>query len=89
VLYEVLIGFRRDEHADWVASALGGVTLVEPTRDEWRSAARLGRRLIAQGHRIPLTDVLLSAVAIERGYAVYSVDPDFDLVPEVARFEPQ
>lgn len=86
VLYEVLIGFRRDEHADWVASALSGVNLLEPTRDEWRAAARLGRRLIAHGQRIPLTDVLLAAVAIERGCAVYTVDPHFDLIPELVRF---
>lgn len=86
VLFEILVGFRRDEQADWVASALGGVTLVEPTRDEWRSAAQLGRKLIAQGHRIPLTDVLLAAVAIERECAVYTVDPHFDLIPELLRF---
>jgi predicted nucleic acid-binding protein len=86
VLYEVLVGFRRDEQADWVASALGGVTVLEPTRDEWRAAARLGRQMIGVGHRLPLTDILIAALAIERGMAVYTVDPHFDLIPDVVRY---
>jgi predicted nucleic acid-binding protein len=88
VLYEVLVGFRRDEQADWVASALSGVTVLEPTRDEWRVAARLGRRLIGLGHRLPLTDVLMAALAVERHLPVYSVDPHFDLIPELLRYQP-
>ncbi|REJ90216.1 MAG: PIN domain-containing protein [Planctomycetota bacterium] len=89
VLYEILVGFRRNEQADWVASALFGVALIEPTWDEWRAGARLVRELRARGHSIPLTDVLLSAVALERGCAVYTIDPHFDLIPRLLKFHPE
>jgi predicted nucleic acid-binding protein len=53
-----------------------------------RDAAWLGQRLAAAGHDLPLTDLVLSAVALRREYAVYSTDPHFDVVPDLKRFRP-
>jgi hypothetical protein len=53
ILAEILQGFRRDEQADWVASSLKGLHDLEPTWDDWRVAAKLGRLLVAK--RSPLT----------------------------------
>src|SRR5437879_12858301 len=78
ILAEVLMGFRRDEQADWVASVLRGLRVLEITWDDWRSAARLGRRLIANGNELPLSDLVLAAVALGHDFAVYSTDPHFD-----------
>jgi predicted nucleic acid-binding protein len=86
VLTEVLLGFRRDEHADWVASVLRGLHFLELTWQEWRVASRLGRHLIANGHTLPMSDLVVTAVALERGIAVYSTDPHFDLVPNLKRY---
>ena len=47
ILGELLQGFRRDEQADWVASSLRGVHEIDAQWDDWRSAARLGRRLVS------------------------------------------
>jgi len=88
VLTEVLIGFRRDEHADWVASVLRGVRFVEVLWDDWRAAAKIGRRLAAGHHTLPVSDLVLAAVAIRRGIAVYSTDPHFNLIAELKRFTP-
>ncbi|HXG10552.1 MAG TPA: PIN domain-containing protein [Gemmataceae bacterium] len=88
ILTEVLLGFRRDERADWVASLLRGLHFLEVTWDEWRAAARLGRRLMAAGHLLPLSDLMLAAVALERDLGVYSTDPHFDLIPELKRYSP-
>jgi predicted nucleic acid-binding protein len=88
ILAEVLMGFRRDEQADWVASVLRGLRVLEITWDDWRSAARLGRRLIANGHELPLSDLVLAAVALGHDLAVYSVDPHFDLIPDLKRYSP-
>jgi predicted nucleic acid-binding protein len=80
ILTEILLGFRHDNQADWVSSVLGGLHYLEPTWNEWRMAARLGRSLKARGHTLPLSDLVLGAVAIERKLAVYASDPDFDLL---------
>ena len=88
VLTEVLLGFRRDEQADWVASVLRGVQYVNVTWNDWRRAAKLGRGLMATGRRLPQTDLVLAAVAVERGLMVYSSDPHFDLIEDLQRFTP-
>ena len=63
ILAEVLLGFRRKDQADWVGSRLVLSHYVELTQADWRSAADLGRILAAKGHRIPLTDLVVAAVA--------------------------
>lgn len=86
ILCEVLLGFRRNEQADWVASSLRGLHFLQITWQEWRAAARLGRQLAAQGHALPLSDLVIAAVALERSIAVYTTDPHFDLVPNLHRY---
>jgi predicted nucleic acid-binding protein len=86
ILAEVLIGFRRNAQADWVSSVLRGVHFLEVTWEEWRAAALLGRRLAANGNVLPLSDLTLAAVALERGIAAYSNDPHFDLFLDLKRY---
>jgi hypothetical protein len=59
----VLRGFRRADEADWVASRLRLAHYLEPSWEDWRSAAALGRQLAATGHDVPLTDLVIAAMA--------------------------
>jgi predicted nucleic acid-binding protein len=88
ILTEVLSGFRRDAQADWVSSALRGVHYLDLAWDDWRSAAKLSRQLAAQGHVLPLSDLALAAAARRFDCYVYTIDPHFDLVPDLKRFSP-
>jgi predicted nucleic acid-binding protein len=88
ILAEILIGFRREEHADWIASVLRGLHFPEPSWDEWRAASQLGRRLAANGHALPQSDLILAAVARARDFAVFTTDPHFDLVTDLKRHTP-
>jgi predicted nucleic acid-binding protein len=88
VVAEVLQGFRRKDQADWAASRLRLAHYVEPTWDDWRAAADLGRALAAQGHKLPLTDLLLAAMVRRCRAWVYTTDPHFDLIPDLKRFWP-
>jgi predicted nucleic acid-binding protein len=88
ILTEILIGFRRDEQADWVASVLRGMHFLEPSWDEWQSAAELGRHLMAVGHKLPQSDLIIAAAALSRDCAVYTSDPHFDLFKKLTRYTP-
>lgn len=83
IISEVLIGFRRNEQADWVASVLRGLHYLEPAWDEWRAAAKLGRELMSRGHSLPLSDLIVAAVALNRNLAVFTVDPHFQLISDL------
>jgi predicted nucleic acid-binding protein len=86
VLAEVLRGFRRVEQADWVSSRLRLAHYLEPTWDDWRSAAGIGRELAAGGHAVPLTDLVVAALARRVDAFVFSSDPHFDLIPGLKRY---
>lgn len=88
VVAEVLIGFRRKDQADWVASRLRMTHYIEAGWDDWHAAADLGRVLAAKGYKIPLTDLLVATLAIRCGALVYTTDPHFDLIAELKRFHP-
>ena len=85
VLAEVLRGFRRKDQADWVASRLRLAHYLEPTWEDWRNAGGLGRELAANGHDLPLTDLVIAALAQRVQAFVFSSDPHFDLVPGLKR----
>jgi predicted nucleic acid-binding protein len=86
VLTEVLYGFRRQEQADWAASRLRKLIWLEIEWDNWRQAASLGRQLAATGHRLPLTDLVITAIAGKHDLLVYTVDPHFNLLTDLRRF---
>jgi predicted nucleic acid-binding protein len=86
ILAEILQGFRRDDQADWVASSLNGLHALEPTWDDRRFVAKLGRQLIASGHRLPLTDPAIAAIALRNDCFVLTTDPHFDLIAGLKRF---
>jgi predicted nucleic acid-binding protein len=85
VLAEVLRGFRRADQADWVASRLRLAHYIEPTWEDWRNAAALGRELAAKGHDVPLTDLVLAALARRLQAFVFTSDPHFDLISGLKR----
>jgi predicted nucleic acid-binding protein len=85
IVTEILQGFSRDAQADYVGSLLRGVRYLEVLRDDWEAAARLGRRVVASGNRLPLSDLVIAAVAMRIDADVYTSDPHFDLVPNLRR----
>ena len=42
--------------------------------------------LAANGHRLPLTDLVIAAIALRHDLFVYTVDPHFDHFPDLKRF---
>lgn len=86
VLAEVLRGFRRADQADWVASRLRMAHYLEPTWEDWRNAATLGREQAANRRDVPLTDLVVAALVRRVEASVFSTDPHFDLFPGLKRY---
>ena len=88
VVAEILIGFRRRDQSDWVASRLRMAHFVDAGWDDWQAASDLGRELVSKGHKIPLTDLLLAVVARRCNSWLFTTDPHFDLIPDLRRHRP-
>jgi predicted nucleic acid-binding protein len=88
VVAEVLRGFRRQEQADWAGSRLRLAHYVTAEWDDWRQAAHLGREQARLGRDLPITDLVLAAVALRLDAYVYTTDPHFDGIDGIKRFWP-
>jgi predicted nucleic acid-binding protein len=85
VVAEVFRGFRRREQADWVASRLRLAHYFEPTWEDWRDSATLGRELAVMGQNIPLTDLVISALAQRIQAFIFTSGPHFDVIRGLKR----
>ncbi|GDX09772.1 hypothetical protein LBMAG57_15440 [Verrucomicrobiota bacterium] len=88
IVTEILQGIPREPQAAYIASLLRGLRCLEMEWEDWLEAARLGRRCAAAGHRLPLSDLILAAVAIRRDAEIYTSDPHFDLLGDVVQYAP-
>jgi predicted nucleic acid-binding protein len=71
-----------------VASRLRLTHYIEASWDDWRAAADLGRELAANGHKLPLTDLIVAVAAKRCNAWVYTTDPHFDIVLDLKRYWP-
>jgi predicted nucleic acid-binding protein len=84
VLYELIQGARSEKEQASLTSALGALPYLEMTEALWIKAAQLSAALRKTGKTIPLSDILIAALAIEHSLAVMTVDEHFRLIPGVA-----
>src|SRR5438093_1508907 len=88
IVAEILLGFRRKDQADWVASRLRLAHEADVGWKDWRAASDLGRELAANGNKLPLTDLVLAVVVKRCNAWVYTSDPHFDAISDLKRFWP-
>ena len=79
IIFEVLSGFKRKQHADWVSSVLQCIPEIEMGWNAWRSAANWNRELVSRGSRLPLADLFSATIALKNDLFIYSTDPHFRL----------
>ena len=80
VLAEILQGIKVQKEARLVKESLKKLPYLEMTRDIWEKAGEISASLRRKGITIPLSDLLISALAIYVGYEVFTIDPHFEQV---------
>lgn len=81
VLAELLQGCRTSKEADTILANLAGLGFLETTFATWKRAGELSASLRRKGLTIPLSDLVIAAVAMEHQCQVYTLDPHFKQVP--------
>ena len=84
VMAEVLQGARSPQEFGELLRLLEQLPYLEAGKAAWVRAGELSRQLRGQGRPIPLTDLLIAALALEHGCAVYTLDEHFRRIPGVA-----
>ena len=80
VLAEILQGIKVQKEARLVKENLKKLPYLEMTRDIWEKAGEISASLRRKGITIPLSDLIISALAISVDYEVFTIDPHFEQV---------
>lgn len=81
VLAEIIQGVRAPKEAKRVRENLKKLPYLEMTRDAWEKAGEISASLRKNGITIPLTDLIIAAMALLEDLEVFTIDPHFKEVP--------
>lgn len=88
VLAELLQGCRSSREADALLSKLTGLPFLETTFATWKRTGELSASLRRKGITLPLSDLVIAALALEHGCRVFALDPHFERIPGLALHAP-
>lgn len=88
VLAELIQGCRTVSEAETTASRLAGLRFIETTFSTWRRAGDVSFGLRRKGITLPLSDLVIAALALEHRLDVYTIDPHFEQVPGLTLYVP-
>src|SRR5207244_162057 len=88
VLAELIQGCRTAKEAEAMTSRLAGLRFIETAFSTWRRAGEVSFGLRRKGITLPLSDLVIAALAVEHRLDVYSLDPHFKKVPGLTLYVP-
>ena len=86
VLTELVQGCRASSEADTIISRLTGLRFLDTRFSTWRRAGELSFSLRRKGVTLPLSDLVIAALALEHRSKVYTLDPHFEQIPGLALY---
>jgi len=89
VLAELLQGCRSAQETEAILINLAGLPFLEARFSTWRQTGVLSASLRRKGITLPLSDVLIAALAMEHRCQVYTLDPHFKQVPGLSLYRPR
>jgi len=89
VFAELLRGTRAESDRLRLEEQLQGAPFVEMSLATWRRAGVLWSGLDSQGQVIPLSDILIGALALEGDHEVLTRDKHFERIPGLRLYKPE
>ena len=88
VLAELIRGCRTAKEAEATTSRLAGLRFIETAFSTWQRAGEPSFGLRRKGITLPLSDLVIAALALEHRVEIYTLDPHFKAVPGLALYVP-
>lgn len=83
VLAELLHGSRSRREFDTLLDHVDALRYFEVDRETWKLVGRIRRDLSRTGALIGFADSMTAALAMQHGCSVYTLDGDFERVPDL------
>ena len=88
VLAELLQGCRTPSERDALSDALLALPYYEVAQSTWLRTSDLSANLLRKGVTLPLSDLIIAALAIEQDCRIYSLDTHFKKIPGLHLYSP-
>ena len=88
VLAELLQGCRGAKEREAIKEAMFALPYFEITRSTWVKAGETSASLLRRGITLPMSDLIIAAIALEYRYQVYSLDAHFKKIPNLSLYRP-
>ena len=88
VFAELMRGARNQEQLEVLQDTLHSLSYIETDKDTWTLTGKILYALDRTGGRIPVTDALIAAIAIQNNLSVYTQDDHFNRVSDLRLYEP-
>ena len=85
VFSELLAGVRTRNDQELIEQAIDALDYAEVSKSSWIMAGEMASKLRQHGIKVPMTDLILAAIAIENSYELLTKDSHFDKIPELKR----
>jgi predicted nucleic acid-binding protein len=86
VLAELTAGIKDPHEQDLLQDALAGLDYTEVTTSTWIRAGELAAGLRRKGRTLPMSDLIVAALALEHGCAVFTTDAHFSHIPGLSLY---
>jgi len=83
IISELLQGVSTKKEYIMLSQSIGAVPFFDCQYNDWITAGNISFSLRKKGIIIPLTDVVIAAVAIRNNAKIYTLDQHFKKIPEV------
>ena len=80
VMAEILQGVKAPKEANLVEQSLAKLRYLEITRDIWVTAGEISSSLRSTGFTIPLSDLIIAAIALSGNHEIFTIDPHFNKI---------
>lgn len=78
-----LLAGAGETQRDAITGTVGSLPLADLDRASWEEVGGVARRLRQSGQALPLTDLAIAVAAARAGYALWSLDSDFERIASV------
>lgn len=78
-----LLGGAGEKQRDSIVDTVAGLPWAELDQASWREVGAVAQRLRQAGQALPLTDLTIAVAAAHAGFALWSLDADFERIAPV------
>jgi len=83
VIFELLQGVKSEKEKTTILDAMMNLEYIEMSKALWQKASKISTSLRKKGITIPVSDIFISAIAIEHKLQIFTLDKHFEEVQGV------